>query len=266
VRDAARKCSRGFGRALGPSYRRSVAELSRYLGRLVDRIAVVLGADLIGVYLHGSAAMDAFVPSRSDVDILVVVKSPLSQASKASLGEALSKPALPDPGVGLELSVLTAESAVTPSDAPRFELHVNTVGGRVVDGATHGGDPDLVAHFAMVRARGQALIGPPPDRVFANPERGMILSSFVNDLEWALENKAGAYGVLNSCRVLRFAREGGLYSKLEGGEWALESGIGDAHVISAALRRQRGSDEVVDVDAAAQLVEAVRAEVGKVVE
>jgi predicted nucleotidyltransferase len=74
--------------------------------------------DLVGVYLHGSAAMGAFVPTRSDVDVLVVAQGPLSAPTKAAVADALSESSLPCPDVGLEMSVVTLESARTPSDAP----------------------------------------------------------------------------------------------------------------------------------------------------
>lgn len=41
--------------------------LDPYLNELTERLAELLGDDLVGVYLHGSAAMDAFVASRSDI-------------------------------------------------------------------------------------------------------------------------------------------------------------------------------------------------------
>ncbi|MDD6156298.1 MAG: nucleotidyltransferase domain-containing protein [Lachnospiraceae bacterium] len=39
----------------------------------------ILGDNLTGVYLHGSAAMGCFNPEESDIDLLVVVKDALSQ-------------------------------------------------------------------------------------------------------------------------------------------------------------------------------------------
>jgi hypothetical protein len=187
-----------------------VSELHEYLDELVSRNLTALGRDLIGVYLHGSAAMDAFVPSRSDVDALAVAASTLSSEAKLALADSLSEATLPCPGVGLEMSVVTAVSAGSPSDAPGFELHIGTQEGQVVDGLDHEGDPDLVAHFAMTRARGLALLGPPPTEVFAAVERSRLLRSFADDLTWAMDRGLAGYAVLNACRALRSARDGGL--------------------------------------------------------
>jgi predicted nucleotidyltransferase len=88
-----------------------VLHLREYLAELVRRTSSVLDDQLVGVYLHGSAAMDAFVPSRSDVDVLVVTTSAVAAEARHTLAEALTPTALPYPGVGLELSVVTSASS-----------------------------------------------------------------------------------------------------------------------------------------------------------
>jgi hypothetical protein len=77
------------------------AAVQPYLRELKERLVEVLGLDLVGVYLHGSAAMGAFVPTRSDVDVLAVAKGPLAAPTKAAVADALSESSLPCPGVGL---------------------------------------------------------------------------------------------------------------------------------------------------------------------
>jgi streptomycin 3"-adenylyltransferase len=237
-----------------------VTELEAYTAAVVDRLTAALRDDLVAVYLHGSVAMDAFVPTRSDVDVLVVTHGPVGANAKSSLAESLSESSLPCPGVGLELSIVTSEAARTPSDAPAFELHLATQEARAVDGVDQAGDPDLVAHFAMTRERGVVLFGPPVDQVISPIDRSRLLRVLADDLTWALERKLGGYAVLNACRALRFVREGTLCSKPEGGAWALANGVGDRASIEAALRRQSGSDEVVDLAAATPFVEWARDE------
>jgi Domain of unknown function (DUF4111) len=128
-----------------------------------------------------------------------------------------------------------------------------------VDGADHAGDDDLVAHFAMARARGICLYGPDPDVVFAPVDRPRLLRALVHDLTWALdrasEHGLGSYAVLNACRGLRFARTGELGSKQEGARWALEAELGDPDLITEASRRQEGADDQVDPEAAVSFVD-----------
>jgi predicted nucleotidyltransferase len=49
------------------------------IGKLISDLESILGENLIGVYLHGSLAMGGFVPGRSDVDVMIVVKNALSE-------------------------------------------------------------------------------------------------------------------------------------------------------------------------------------------
>jgi hypothetical protein len=242
--------------AVEAGYRDAMAHLDAYVEQVALQLRAILGNDLVAIYLHGSAAMGAFVPTRSDVDFLVVTSGQVSRDAKAALADTLS--ALACPGVGLELSVVTSESARTPSDAPAFELHLNTPGNRVVDGENCPGDPDLVAHFAMARARGVTILGPPPTDLISSIDRSRLLRALAHDLAWSMEQGIGVYAVLNACRALRFAREGMLCSKLEGGEWAIEQGVADADLVASALHRQRGADEEFDKPGAASFVTWVR--------
>jgi hypothetical protein len=235
-------------------------DLARSVSSVTERLFAFLGDRIMGIYLHGSAAMDAFVPSRSDVDVLVVTHAPISPGAKRGIAGDLSKTSLPCPGVGLELSIVTEQALRTTSGAPPFELHLDTQEDRVVDGAGRNGDADLVAHFAMTRARGMALLGPPPAEVFPPVDRTRLIRTFVDDLTWGIDNGRGGYAVLNSCRALRYAREGVLGSKPEGGEWALAAGVGNPMVIRRALRRQRGEDVEVELAEASAFAEHVRHE------
>ena len=50
----------------------------------------ILGDNLTGIYLHGSAAMGCFNPKESDIDLLVVVKDALSPGEYGT-GEAMAR-------------------------------------------------------------------------------------------------------------------------------------------------------------------------------
>jgi len=54
------------------------------LDALVTRTIEILGAAVVGAYLHGSAAFDSLQP-RSDLDVLVVTERRLSPIEKQSL-------------------------------------------------------------------------------------------------------------------------------------------------------------------------------------
>lgn len=228
-----------------------------------ESVAVVLrstlGGDLVGVYLHGSAATGTFQPERSDVDVLAVCSRTATEAEKKLLADALSEPALPCPGVGLEFSLVTLDVCGRPAERPPFELHLNTVDGHTVHGDGHSGDADLPMHFAMARERGVAIAGPLPEDVFAPIPRAWLLRGFAEDLAWALREASAEYAVLNACRAWAFLETGLLLSKLEGAAWMLARDA-EVELVRPALAFQRGGQRpAADRTAVEGFVERVRA-------
>src|SRR5688572_23755637 len=92
-------------------------QLARVLGAVRD----VLSEDLVGVYLHGSAAMGCFNPARSDVDLLAVIERAMSAVEKQRVAKLLlQQSGKPYP---LEISFLKL-SDLTPWKHPTpYELH-----------------------------------------------------------------------------------------------------------------------------------------------
>jgi hypothetical protein len=134
-----------------------------YARNVAAALTSLLGDSLVGVYVHGSATLGGFDPGSSDVDVLAVATRRLSATEKRAIGEACSEAALPCPAGGLEMSVVTMASVQSPSNMPPFELHLATKDwSTVVDGAERDGDEDLVLHYAVCRAAGEALSGPDP--------------------------------------------------------------------------------------------------------
>lgn len=219
------------------------AQAERYALDVAAVLGDVLGGSLVGVYLHGSAVLGGFDARRSDVDILVVSRGGLTAAQQCSVASALSEERRPCPAHGLELSLVRLAAARQPVARPAFELHLTTEPGdrKVIDGHQRDGDPDLVLHFAVCRAAGR-LLGPgrAVADVFAPVAGELVLAQLAAELRWAAELDPGEYAVLNACRAWRFAADGGLVSKIDGGQWALARVTGpDRELIATALARQR---------------------------
>jgi hypothetical protein len=223
----------------------------------VRSVLLNFGSDLVGVYVHGSAALGGFQPTSSDVDMLAVVAAAAPIERERALGDAIAATADRCPGIGLEMSVITAATAATIGEC-LFEVHVNTTRGRliVVPGADHPGDPDLVLHAAVCRAHGLAVSGPPPARVFGEVARPRLLAAMTAELRWALHSADTAYAVLNACRALRFADRGVLCSKLDGGAWFLREH--PAHpVVTAAVLAQRDGHRAAMTSQTRVFIEAI---------
>jgi Domain of unknown function (DUF4111) len=237
--------------------------LEAYASSLAGRLLGVLGPDLVGVYLHGSAVLGGWRAEVSDVDLLGVVTGPLPEPAKQAVAERLTDPALPCPAAhGLELSLITAATAGSPARLPPFELHVAFAPGtrrhregfpvnlprtKVVDGSGQAGDPDLLLYVAVCRRSGRAVLGPPPAVVFAEPPRSWLLEATAAELRWAAGRATFAYQVLTACRAWRFLEDDVLASKVAAGAWArtrLAAAAPDltdlTGLVDLALAAQRG--------------------------
>lgn len=206
------------------------AETKEQVEGLTGAFLGILGANLVGVYLHGSLAMGCFNPRQSDLDLLVVTARPLSPEAKPQLGRLmLAASGAPH---AVELSVLS-QSDLEPWKHPAgFSFHYSEtwrdetqqqLSGtwRLWEG--HPTDPDLAAHVAVTKRRGIHLHGAPIAQVFPVVPREDLLASVLLDVHGALGalGASPVYGALNACRALAYVREGLLLSKHEGGLWAL---------------------------------------------
>ena len=203
-----------------------------------ESIARVCGTwitDLVGVYVHGSAALGGFGPA-SDLDVLVVTDG---DADWPGLGaQLLVDGGHPRP---LELSVVGASAALHPAPPWPYHLHVNSGESRFGLGAGRG-DPDLIAHYAVARTAGIAVSGPSADTVFGPVSRRHLLDYLREELRWGVENADQRYAVLNTCRSVAYARSGRVMSKVDGGVWWLEELGGEALVEEALTAQREGRD------------------------
>lgn len=240
--------------------------IEAYLAALVRVVRERLGDGLVGVYLHGSAALGGWHPERSDVDVLSVCAAPVPPREVEELAAALSVRSLPCPvESGLEFGLVTAASAAEPCAEPRFELDFTSsaaAGDRATSGHDRAGHADYLMHFAVCRAHGRTLAGPPPAEVFAEAPAALLDAAFADELRWGAEHASPAYRVLNACRAWRFAAGRELVSKLAGGEWALGRGEGDEAIRAALVHQRGGPARPIDPALVAGLEARATAELG----
>ena len=204
-------------------------DLLRQVARDCQRI---LGDNLWGIYLHGSLAFGCFHPEHSDIDFLVVVEQPLSLGEKEALLRTLLEREAEAPPKGFEMSVVLLRHCRQFCYPTPFELHYSifhrqryVADPRAFCEAMHGEDPDLAAHFTVVRAVGQVLCGRPVEETFDEVPREAYLDSIRADVAQAEQDvlRDPVYILLNLCRVLAFQEEGLVLSKEQGGEWGLKA-------------------------------------------
>ena len=95
-------------------------------------------------------------------------------------------------------------------------------------------------HYAVSRAAGISVYGPPPLEVFGEVPRATILDYLDGELRWGLEHAPEAYAVLNACRAQVYLTDGRIVSKVAGAGIVRERGSGPDEVIASALAQHRG--------------------------
>jgi hypothetical protein len=206
---------------------------------LADALLAEPGASLVGVYLHGSAVLGGYIASGSDVDVLAVIAEPTDVRVQARMRNRLISTARRWPTIGLEMSVITSATAANLGDCP-YELHVVVDGDevRAVLGAGQDGDSDLILYAEVCRRHGLAVYGPPAGQVFAPVPPARLIRAVRDEVRWGQQHGHLSYAVLNACRAVRFATDGVLCSKLDGGQWMLAR-RSEEPVIQQALADQR---------------------------
>jgi predicted nucleotidyltransferase len=195
---------------------------------IAEAVAAVVGADLVGVYLHGSAAAGGFNPARSDVDLIVVTQRPMDEAERRSLARLLlDRSRRPYP---VEMSVVSEASLRAWTHPLPFEFHFSegwrdrmeaALAHRPFELSYSPTNADLAAELAALRQRGLRLRGAPIADVFPDVPARDVLDSISQDLRWAAGNERYVYGVLNACRALAYLADGSFLSKAEAARWAL---------------------------------------------
>lgn len=201
------------------------------LQSFTEMCQAILQKNLVGVYLHGSAAMGCFHPETSDLDLIVIVADSLSDPVKLTFMNEVVRLNEFAPQKGLELSIVKREFCKPFVYPTPFELHFSPVHLPWFRSAPqdyvnhmHGVDPDLAAHFTILGHCGIVLYGEQIPAVFAPVPRADYLCSIWLDIENAHEDilTDPVYIVLNLCRVLAYARDELILSKEAGGQWAME--------------------------------------------
>lgn len=207
-----------------------IATLGRVTEAFTARSREILGENLVGVYLHGSAVMGCFNPQKSDIDLLVVVDdAPCAEDKRRYMDMVVELNALA-PAKGIEFSMVR-RAVCSPLLYPTpFELHFSIAHLAWYNASPqdyvlkmNGTDRDLAAHATVLYHRGRCLWGEEIRSVFAPVDEKAYWDSIVSDVERAEEDilDAPVYTTLNLCRVLAYKKEKLILSKREGGEWGL---------------------------------------------
>lgn len=219
-------------------------EVLEYAAVLADRLLSALDGEVCAVYLHGSAVLGGWRASMSDVDVLAVLPHHFRPDSANVLASTAVATVSACPGTGLEMSAVSRAEAAAPQPPWPFVAHVAAAKRgerRVILGAAHPGDPDLLLHYAACRAAGWPVLGPPAAAMIGPVPQPAVLDALARELAWGLEQGSAPYCLLNACRALLYLHERRLVAKTTGGRWAIDQGIGPSASIADALAAQAGT-------------------------
>ena len=217
----------------------------------------ILEENLVGVYLHGSAAMECFNEKKSDIDLLVVTERELSGETKLRYMDMVVRLNENAPPKGIEMSVVRKDVCKPFVYPTPFELHFSVAhldwyrrNPAEYIQKMQGVDRDLAAHVTVTLQRGKCLYGKPISEVFGPVQSEFYWDSIWNDVADAEDVIQGnpAYVILNLCRVLAYGTEGLILSKREGGEWGIANLPMEYHGLIASTLAAYLSDAVPQRD------------------
>lgn len=204
----------------------------KFLKILANKIYKAIPQDLVGVYLHGSLAMNFFDSSRSDIDLLIVVKNELSNTQKEKIMTLIYEVDKNGPAKGVEMSVILEKHALSPTYPVPFLLHYSRKFKEAyLNDKTNfienmnGVDKDLTAHIMVTYHRGIVLIGKPIKETFKEPNKSHYIDSIYHDVKYAKDEilQDPIYYTLNLLRVSAYLINGVILSKGEAIFWGKEN-------------------------------------------
>jgi predicted nucleotidyltransferase len=201
------------------------------LDRVVTLVRDVLGPEVRGAYLFGSAVLGALLP-QSDLDVLVVSKRPTTRGERQRLVDrllAISGRTTPQGRWRRVELTIVVESEVKPwRYPPSFDFQY----GDWLRGEFESGNvepwptttnPDLVSLISLVLLADTPLLGPPPAELFdpvppADSVRAMLCA--IDGLLGDLDSDTGNV-VLTLARIWSTVETGDVRSKDAAADWAL---------------------------------------------
>jgi hypothetical protein len=212
------------------------------LRRLVDGQGSVLGDDLVGSYLFGSAADGGFEPDISDVDTVAVLRSDPTREQLALLDRlhGVIVDAMPEWSDRIE-AVYVSSDALSGFRSATFPA------ARISPGEPFHAielDDRWLIDWYQLRTVGLALRGPPATSVVPPISRREWVEAVRRHLlEWPVDDSLAtsgdrAYAILSMCRGLRTCTTGEQVSKREAARWACHALPDHSSTIEHALVRR----------------------------
>ena len=200
------------------------------LAYVLSLVRTVLGGDVAGAYLFGSAALGGLRP-RSDLDVLVVSKRRTTRAEKQCLVDGLLSVSGRERGKTrwrrIELTIVVGSEI----DPWRYPPTIDFIYGDWLREDFGRGDiepsprehPDLATVITMVLLSDRPLMGPPPAALLAPVPHEDLLRAIVGGIDSLLRDIDSDTDnvILTLVRIWSTTRTGAIRSKDGAADWAL---------------------------------------------
>jgi hypothetical protein len=202
-------------------------DISSLLEKLLSRMRGVFQEKLVGLYLYGSLTTGDFDPEASDIDLLAVTSSDVSDAEFGALramhvGFSRDNPVWDD---RIDVQYLSV-TALRTFRSKRSPIAIISAGEPFH--MTEAG-PEWLMNWYAVREQGVALFGPPAEALIAPITReeyaGCVrgyAAELADRMKGMPDRKDQAYAILSMCRALLLHRTGERASKRQAALWAQE--------------------------------------------
>jgi predicted nucleotidyltransferase len=202
------------------------------IDRALTLVREILGADVIGVYLFGSAVLGGLRPE-SDLDILVVSKRLTTRSEKQRLVRGLLAVSGRKTSQGMwrriDLTVVVEGDIKPWRYPPRFDfqygdwLRSEFEIGNVEPWLTNL-NPDLAVLITMVILANMPILGPPPTDIFDPMPHQDLLNAMLSDIERLRGdiNSDTRNVILTLARIWSTVATGVIRSKEAAADWGLD--------------------------------------------
>lgn len=203
-------------------------EVSALLDDLVVNLALILGGNLVGIYLYGSLTQKAFNPERSDIDLIVVTQRDLSETQFKKVDAWLKRAAKSNPWTELLQIVFLLKDEVLTMNSKACLYQFGKLNRGSSDGNPIFWINILKSGVVLYGARPETFIPKITTEILYDAlvrEAGYLREEIVEkpDSEWRDVPKYRAYAVLTLCRILYSFAKGTIVSKPIAAKWAIKN-------------------------------------------
>ena len=212
-------------------------EATALLDDLTSAVQLILGSNLVGMYLYGSVTNSSFNPKRSDIDCIVVTRRRLSRTQFRELGTWLEKIATANAWTTrLQMSLLVKNGLLVCQGLEEQASH-RKVSCLYQFGVLSrcGSDGNPIVWLDHLR-RGKVLVGPTAKSFLPEITKEMLAAALLRELgylreelqqnpasEWRDVPMYRAYATLTICRILYTDAKGTVASKPMAARWAIKT-------------------------------------------